>query len=50
MSFLVSGVLGDEVKVFATYDQRAVHFCRDDCACEDTTADRDLAGEGALLV
>ena len=50
MSFLVSRVFRDEVEVFAANDERAVHLSRDDCACEDTTSNRDLAGEGAFFV
>ena len=33
MSLLVSGVLGDEVEVFAADDKGSVHFGGDDCAC-----------------
>ena len=50
MSLLVSGVFGDEVEVFAADDEGTVHFRGDDGAGEDTTADRDEAGEGAFLV
>lgn len=50
MSFLISGVLGDEVKVFASNDESAVHFGRDDRAGEDTAADGDFARERAFLV
>lgn len=47
---LVTGVLGDEVEVFAADDQRTVHLCRDNGTREDTATDGDLTGEGALLV
>jgi len=47
---LVTGVLGDEVEVLAADDERAVHLGRDDSAGEDTAADGDETGEGALLV
>jgi len=47
---LVAGVLGDEVEVLAADDQGAVHLGGDDGAGQDTAADRDEAGEGALLV
>lgn len=47
---LVSGVLGDEVEVFAADDEGSVHLGGDDGAGKDTAADGDLAGEGALLV
>jgi hypothetical protein len=47
---LVTGVLGDEVQVLATDDESAVHLGGDDSAGEDTAADGDETGEGALLV
>lgn len=50
MSLLVSGVLGDEMKVFSTDDQSAVHFRRYNGAGQDTATDRNKTGERALLV
>ena len=50
MSLLVTRVFGDEVQVFPSNDQGAVHFGGDDSAGQDTTADRHQAGEGAFLV
>jgi len=50
VALLVTVVLGDEVEVLAADDDGAVHLGGDDGAGEDTAADRDLAGEGALLV
>ena len=50
MSLLVSGVLGDEVQVFAADDEGAVHLRADDGAGQDTAADGDHAREGTLLV
>lgn len=50
MSLLISGVLGDEVQVFAADDESSVHFSGDDGACEDTATDRDFTGERAFLV
>lgn len=50
VSLLVTGVLGDEVEVLAADDDGTVHLGGDDGARQDTTADRDEAGEGALLV
>lgn len=50
VSLLVTGVFGNEVEVFAADDDGAVHFGADDSASEDTTADRDEASEGTLLV
>ena len=50
VALLISVIFGDEVKVFATDDDGSVHLGRDNGACEDTPADRNLTGEGALLV
>ena len=50
VSLLVSGVLGDEVKVFAADDQGSVHLGRDHSAGEDTASDRDHTSEWAFLV
>lgn len=47
---LVTRVLLDEVEVLPADDNRAVHLGGNDGASEDTAADRDEAGEGALLV
>lgn len=50
VALLVTGVLGNEVKVFAANDDGSVHLGRDDGAGQDTATDGDLAGERALLV
>jgi len=50
VALLVTGVLGDEVEVFTTDDQGAVHLGGHDGTGEDTATDGDHAGEGALLV
>ncbi len=50
MSFLVPGVFRHVVKIFATDDERSVHFRRDNGAGQDSSSDRDQAGEGAFLV
>ena len=50
MSLLVSGVLGDEVEVFPTNNDCAVHLCGHDSAGEDTSANGHEASEGAFLV
>ena len=50
MTFLVSGVFGYEVKVFAANDESAVHFGGDDSTSEDTTTDGDFSCERAFLV
>lgn len=47
---LVTVVLGDVVEVFTADDDGTVHLGRDNTASEDTATDRDLTGEGALLV
>lgn len=50
VALLVTVVLGDEVEVLATDDDGAVHLGGNDGTGQDTAADGDLAGEGALLV
>ena len=50
MTFFISGVFGDEVKVFASDDEGAVHFRGDDSAGENTAADGNFACERAFLV
>lgn len=50
MALLVTGVLGDVVEVLAADDDGTVHLGGHDGAGQDTATDRDLAGEGALLV
>ena len=50
VSLLVSGVLGDEVKVFSADDECAVHLSGDNSAGQDTATDGDETGERALLV
>ena len=50
MSFLISRVFGDEVKVFSANDESAVHFGGDHRASKDTAADGDFASERAFLV
>ena len=43
-------VLGDPVEVVPADDERARHLGRHHDALENAPADRDVAGEGALLV
>lgn len=43
-------VLGDVMQIISADDDGAGHLGGDDLASEDTTANRDLSGEGALLV
>ena len=50
VALLVTRVLGDVVEVFSSDDEGSVHLGRDDGAVQDTAADRDETGEGALLV
>lgn len=50
VALLVTAVLGDVVEVLSPDDDGAVHLGGDDGAGQDTAADRDEAGEGALLV
>lgn len=50
VSLLVTGVLGDEMEVFAADDDGPVHLGGHNSARQDTTTDRDQTGEGALLV
>jgi hypothetical protein len=50
VSLLVSGVFGNEVKVFSSDDEGSVHLCGNDGAGEDATTDRDHASEWAFLV
>lgn len=47
---LVTVVLGDVVQVLAADDQGTVHLGGDDGTGQDTAADGDETGEGALLV
>ena len=50
VTLFISRVFGDEVKVFAANDQRAVHFSGDDSAGKDTAADGDFASKRTFLV
>lgn len=50
VALLVTGVLGDEVKVLAADDESAVHLGGNDGAGEDTATDGDQTSERALLV
>jgi hypothetical protein len=50
VSLLVTGVLGDEVEVFAADDDGPVHLGGHNGASQDTTTNGDETGKGALLV
>jgi hypothetical protein len=50
VSFLVTGVLGDEVEVFSADDEGSMHLGGNNGASQDTATDGDKTGEWALLV
>jgi len=50
VSLLVSGVFGDEVKVFSADDECAVHLGGHNSTRKDTTTDGDETSERAFLV
>lgn len=50
VALLVTGVLGDEVKILAADNEGTVHLGGNDGAGQDTATDGDETGEGALLV
>ena len=50
VALLVTGVLGDEVKVLAADNQGTVHLGGNDGAGQDTATDGDETSERALLV
>ena len=50
VSLLVTGVLGDEVKVFSADNESSVHLGGNDGAGQDTATDGDETSERALLV
>lgn len=50
VSFLVSRILGNEMKVFTPDNERSVHFRRHNGAGQDTPADGDLTSKWTFLV
>lgn len=50
MPLFISGVLLDEVQVFAADDDSSMHLGRDDGSGQDTASNRYETGEWALLV
>jgi len=50
VSLLVSGVLGNEVKVLSSDDNGSVHLGRDDLAGQDSSSDGDHTSEWTFLV
>ena len=50
MSFFVPRVFGNEMEVFAADDECSMHLGRYHGASQYSTADGDLACEGAFLV
>jgi hypothetical protein len=41
VTLLVTGILGNKVKIFSADDNGSVHLGGDNSACENTTANRD---------
>ena len=50
MSFLISGVFGDEMKVLATDDEGSMHFGRNDGSSQDTSTNGHFTGERTFFV
>lgn len=50
MALLVTGILGNEVKVLSSDDDGSVHLGGNNGAGQDAAADRDESSERALLV
>ena len=50
VSFLVSVVFGDVMKIISSDDDSSLHFCGDDNSLEDFSSDGDVAGEGTFLI
>jgi hypothetical protein len=50
VSFFVSVVLGDVVKIISSDDDGSLHFGGDANAFQDSASDGDVAGEGAFLI
>lgn len=50
MAFLETVVFSDVVKVIATDNNGSLHLSLDDDASQDATSNRDISGEGALLI
>ena len=50
MSFFISIVFGDIVKIVSSDDDGSLHFGGDADAFQDSASDGDVAGEGAFLI
>ena len=50
MSFFVSIVFRNVMKVISSDDNGSLHFGRDADTLEDSSSDGDVAGEGAFLI
>jgi hypothetical protein len=50
MALLETTVLCNVVKIIPTNDNRALHLGRDDKSLQNFAADRNIAGEGTLLI
>ena len=50
VSFLVSVVFGDVVKIVASHDDGSLHFSAENDSFKNLSSNSDVAGEGTLLV
>jgi hypothetical protein len=50
VSFFISIVFGDIVKIVSSDDDGSLHFGGDADAFQDSASDGDVAGEGAFLI
>jgi hypothetical protein len=50
VTLLETPVLGNVVQVIPAHNNGTLHLCRDDNALKNTASDRNVSGEGALLV
>jgi len=50
VSLLISAIFPDKVEVVSANDNRALHFSGSNHPSENTSTDRNVSGEGALLI
>jgi hypothetical protein len=50
VSFLVSVIFGNIVKIISSDDDGLLHLCGDDDTLEDFPSNGDVAGEGAFFI
>ncbi len=50
VSFFISVVFGDVVKIVSSDNDGSLHFCGDANTLEDFTSDGDVAGEWAFFI